>query len=157
MDTDSTDIKVMHFVTGSRNYAIPISFIKEIIRLVEILPVSELPPFVAGVINLRGQMVPVIDFLHRAGAGYTQKTIKTRIIILRIKRMLIGIIVDQVHEVIEVPASAISQNIQTDVVLNTKYIAGMFVHQNQWITLVDIERLLTDQEVRLLESEIHHA
>ncbi len=157
METGNTVIKALYFSTGHRDYAIPIPVIKEIIRMVEIAPVSELPAFVRGIINLRGQIVPVVDFLQRAGAGITQANSRSRIIILKIRQMLIGVLVDQVHEVIEVDSAAVSQNIRPEVVLQSRYISGMFVHNNHWITLIDIERLLTDQEIELLERTGAHA
>ena len=99
-----------------------------------------------GVINLRGSMLPVIDFQQRAGLGNTVVSMKTRIIVLRLESLMVGIAVDQVHEVIDIPNDRISEHIQPDVVLNRKYIAGMAVYKDRWITLVDIKCVLTDNE-----------
>lgn len=142
--------KYLLFSAGERYYAVPLKFTREILRMVTFHPVSELPPFVLGVINLRGYMLPVIDFQQRAGLGKTAITVRTRIIVLRLESILTGLAVDQVHEVIDIRNDQISEHIQPDVVLSRKYIAGMAVYRERWITLVDMNCLMTDKESQWL-------
>lgn len=138
--------KYLLFSTAGRHYALPLKYTREILRMVTFHPVSELPPFVMGVINLRGYMLPVIDFQQRAGLGKTAISIKTRIIVLRLESLMVGIVVDQVHEVIDIQSNQISDLIKPEVVLNRKYIAGMAVYQDRWVTIVDMKSVLTDNE-----------
>lgn len=149
--------KYLLFSTDNRLYAIPLRDVKEILRMVRFHPVSELPPFVAGVINLRGYMLPVIDFKQRARLGQTQPSIKTRIIVVRLSDYLLGLMVDRTHEVIEISSAQISGQIQTEVVLDKRYIQGMTTYNKQWVTLVDLHRLLTDQEYQWLSEQTHES
>ncbi len=147
--------KYLFFITGERSYAIHLKHIKEILRMVSMHSVSELPPFVTGVINLRGTMLPVVDFQVRAGLGKTMITAKTRIIVVKMENLLVGLLVDHVSEVIDVHPDMISRNIQPDVVLNSKYISGMVVLREQWITLIDIKSILTDQEQSWFKEQVN--
>ncbi len=138
--------KYLLFSASGRRYAVPLKYTREILRMVTFHAVSELPSFVMGVINLRGYMLPVVDFQQRAGLGKTAVSIKTRIIVIRLGSLMVGLAVDQVHEVIDIHNDQISEHIHSDVVLNRKYIAGTAVYQDLWVTLVDMKSVLTDQE-----------
>ncbi len=135
-----------------------LGYVKEIIRMCALTRVAELPPFVKGLINLRGETLPVIDFLTRSGAGEsTTIRLKTRIVILRIKAVTMGLIVDEVKETCEVEESEISKNIQPDVVVNPKYILGSFLVGEQMVLWIDIEKILTAGEMAALEKGLSHA
>ncbi|HNI12355.1 MAG TPA: chemotaxis protein CheW, partial [bacterium] len=88
------NLKFLHFRSGNSDYAVELEYVKEIIRSVAVSPMNELPPFAPGVINLRGEIIPIIDFLLRSGAGATTLRLKSRIIITRIHDITAGLLVD---------------------------------------------------------------
>ena len=154
MDTQASE-KYLLFNTGGRSYAVRLKYVKEILRMVTLQQVSELPSFVTGVVNLRGIIIPVIDFKLRAGLDKTDISVQTRIMIIKLEKILIGVLVDKVQEVIDVLDNDISKHVQPDTVLDSKYIDGMTVYQNQWITLININDILTDKEWTLLDNKVN--
>lgn len=153
----SLTLRLVHFKSGGRDYAIQLSFVKEIIRCVALRRVPELPDFVAGVMNLRGQVIPVIDFQRRAGMGTTDLSLHTRFMILRIKALLIGVIVDEVREVVTVQDKDVSQNIHADVVVDPKYISGSFVLGDRMVIVVNAQKLFTANEFIQMDKGLSNA
>ncbi|NUM80977.1 chemotaxis protein CheW [bacterium] len=154
---DKKRIRLIHLVAGEKDYAIDLSCVREVLRMVSFNPVSELPDFVVGVINVRGEVLPVIDFMRRAGLGHGRITLQSRILLMTIKKINVGMMVDRVREVIEVDPSAISNNTLADVVLNPKYIKSTFMHRDRMMIWVDIEKVLTDREYSELEKGLDYA
>jgi purine-binding chemotaxis protein CheW len=147
----------VHFSSGGHDYVIELRYVKEILRMAAITRVEELPDFVKGVINLRGDILPVIDFLSRSGIGVTPITLKKRIMVLKLKSLSIGVLVDTVKETLEVSENDVSRNIQSEVIIDPKYIVGTFVHDGQLMLWVDTEKLFTDNEMHKLEEGLAHA
>ena len=154
MAEKSTQLRLLHFCSGDRNYAMDLSCVKEIIRMCSLIKIAELPDFVKGLINLRGETLPVIDFLTRSGAGDTTIRLKTRIVILKIKNVTMGLVVDEVKETFEADETEISKNIQPDVVIDPKYILGSFLLDGRMILWIDIQKLLTAGEFAQLEKGV---
>lgn len=150
-------LRLIHFRSGENDYAISLNFVKEVIRGVAIKKVPELPSFVSGVMNLRGQIVPVVDFMTRAGLGHSEMRLQTRIMILRIKAFLIGVMVDEVREVLLKTEKDISRNLHADVVLDPKYIGGTFVHDGKVILWVNAQKLFTANEFIQMDQRQSHA
>jgi purine-binding chemotaxis protein CheW len=154
MAEKSNTLHLLHFCSGNRDYAMDLGFVKEIIRMCSLNKITELPDFVKGLINLRGETLPVIDFLTRSGAGETTIRLKTRIVILKIKTVTMGLVVDEVKETFEVDETEISKNIQPDVVIDPKYILGSFLLDGRMILWIDIQKLLTAGEFVALEKGV---
>lgn len=151
------NLKFLHFRSGNSDYAVELEYVKEIIRSVAVSPMNELPPFAPGVINLRGEIVPIIDFLLRSGAGATTLRLKSRIIITRIHDITAGLLVDDVLETLEVEPSDITRNLHADVLIDVKYIQGTFLSGGTTIVCVDLNKLMTDKEYAVLRHEVKHA
>jgi purine-binding chemotaxis protein CheW len=139
------------------DYAMDLSYVKEIIRMAALTRVSELPDFVKGIINLRGETLPAVDFLSRSGAGETPIHLKTRIVIMKIKNVSLRLIVDEVKETVEIDENTVSRNIQTDVVIDPKYITGTFLLNDHMLIWVDMQKLFTAGEFTQLEKGAVHA
>lgn len=153
----NSKLRLLHFRSGDKDYAMDLSYVKEIIRMAALMKVSELPDFVKGIINLRGETLPAIDFLSRSRAGETPIHLKTRIIIMKIKDVTLGLIVDEVKETVEIDENTVSRNIQTDVVIDPKYITGTFLLNDHMIIWVDMLKLFTASEFTQLEKGAVHA
>jgi len=148
----ANELQLLHFVSAGRHYAVNLSIVKEVLRMVQMTRVTELPSFVTGMINLRGDTVPVIDFMTRARAGDSTVSLNNRILIMAIKNIVLGLLVDEVREVINVDASSVSKNIQSEIVIDSKYIYGTFLHRSDLLIWVDVEKLLTSGELTELEQ-----
>ena len=99
--------QVVSFEIGTEEYAVDILEVQEIIRMVEITTVPKAPHYVEGVINLRGKVIPIIDLRLRFGLPFAERTKETRIIVVDVSRIIIGLIVDSVSEVLRIPSSLI--------------------------------------------------
>src|SRR5579872_5310135 len=96
-------VQIVSFRLGNEEYGVDISQVQEIIRMVEITHVPRAPRFMEGVINLRGQLIPIIDLRTRFGMPRIEATKDTRIIVTEIGSKRVGIVVDSVSEVINIP------------------------------------------------------
>lgn len=148
--------KYLTFTLDKEEYGIGILKIKEIIGMMPITSVPQTPDFVKGVINLRGQVIPVIDLRLRFGMkeiGYTERTC---IIVVEIKqesgKIIIGIVVDSVSEVLNIKGEEIEPTPTFGTRLNTEYILGMAKISGGVKILLDIDRVLTSDEVDALEA-----
>jgi purine-binding chemotaxis protein CheW len=161
---DSTGVKVMvdkegkylTFSMADEEYGIGILKIKEIIGMMPITTVPQAPEFVKGVINLRGKVIPVIDLRLRFGMDAIDYTERTCIIVVEIDgaagTVQIGIVVDAVSEVLNVNAEDIEETPTFGAKLNTDYILGMAKMEGGVKILLDIDQVLSDQEIGLLEK-----
>ncbi len=149
-------IRLIRFSSSGRSYCIDLLSVKEVLRAVEWNTVDELPSFVRGVINVRGEWVPVIDFAARAGGQPLTLSIHHRFALMRIQDVTVALLVEKIEDVIDVDPTSVSKNIQDDVVLDRKYIKGTVNYRNTALIWVDITRLLTSREYAELEKNMSH-
>ncbi|HEY9180646.1 MAG TPA: chemotaxis protein CheW, partial [Candidatus Baltobacteraceae bacterium] len=118
-------IQVVSFHLGSEEYGVDISQVQEIIRMVEITHVPRAPRFMEGVINLRGQLIPIIDLRTRFSMPRSEHTKSTRIVVTEIGSKKVGIIVDAVSEVINIPIEQVEDAPDMIAGVGTEYIQGV--------------------------------
>ena len=148
--------KYLTFTLAEEEYGIGILKIKEIIGMMPITSVPQTPEFVKGVINLRGKVIPVIDLRLRFGMGEIDYTERTCIIVVEIDSqagtVLIGIVVDSVSEVLNVKGDDIADTPTFGTKLNTEYILGMAKMEGGVKILLDINQVLSSEEISALEK-----
>ena len=148
--------KYLTFTMAGEEYGIGILKIKEIIGMMTITTVPQTPDFVKGVINLRGKVIPVVDLRLRFGMEAIDYTERTCIIVVEIEgpsgTVLIGIVVDSVSEVLNIRAEDIEDTPTFGTKLNTDYIFGMAKMEGGVKILLDIDRVLSTEEVAALEK-----
>ena len=148
--------KYLTFTLAEEEYGIGILKIKEIIGMMPITTVPQTPEFVKGVINLRGKVIPVIDLRLRFGIAEIDYTERTCIIVVEIEgqagTVLIGIVVDSVSEVLNVKGDDIADTPTFGTKLDTEYILGMAKMEGGVKILLDINRVLSSEEVSALEK-----
>ena len=140
---------VMQWVTfrlGDEKYGINVMQVQEVLRITEIAPVPGAPLYVLGIINLRGNVVTVIDTRSRFGLMPKDVDDATRIVIIESDGHIIGIQVDSVAEVVDLRASEIetAPNVGNDE--SSRYIQGVTSRDNQLLILVDLNKFLSDEE-----------
>ncbi|MBN2079472.1 MAG: purine-binding chemotaxis protein CheW [Spirochaetes bacterium] len=141
------------FVIGSENYGVPVLKVQEIIGMTEIVHVPNSPDFMKGVINLRGSVVPVIDMRSRFRMDEREYDMFTVIIIVEVKDMLVGMIVDSVSDVVDMPAEDIQKTPNFTVKIDTDYIEGIGQIADKLVIILDIEKILSSEELGAMESD----
>jgi purine-binding chemotaxis protein CheW len=139
--------KWLTFRLQNETYGIKVMQVKEILRYSDIAPVPGAPNYVLGIINLRGSVVTVIDTRMRFGLESAESNDQTRIIIIEAdNKQNVGILVDSVVEVAELNISDIAPapNVGTDE--SAKFINGVVNYQEDLLILIDLNKLLTDEE-----------
>ena len=148
--------KYLTFTLADEEYGIGILKIREIIGMMPITSVPQTPPFVKGVINLRGKVIPVVDLRLRFGMEETEDTDRTCIIVVEIagqhRTVQIGIVVDSVSEVLNVDGEEIEDTPTFGTKLDTDYILGMAKMEGGVKILLDIDRVLSTTEIEILEK-----
>ncbi len=143
------------FRLAGEDFAVGILNVKEIIEYGNVTEIPMVPAFIRGVINLRGAVVPVIDLAVRFGRPPTEVKRRTCIVIVEVaqdetSKTDIGIVVDAVSEVVEIPPSDIEPPPAFGAQIRTDFIAGMGKLNGQFVILLNIERVLSVEEMALL-------
>jgi purine-binding chemotaxis protein CheW len=150
--------KYLTFQLGSEEYGLEILKVREIIGIMDITRLPRTPDFVRGVINLRGKVIPVIDLRLRFGLPEKEYDERTCIIVVEVREnglnVLMGIIVDSVSEVLNVVLEDLEPTPSFGVALNTDFIMGMAKGKSTVRALMDIDKVLTTDELsQLMQSE----
>jgi purine-binding chemotaxis protein CheW len=147
-------LQYLTFMLGSSIFAVGILGIKEIIEYGDLTVVPRMPEFVRGVINLRGAVVPVVDLTVRFGGEATTVTRRTCVVIVEIEddgeQQVIGIMVDAVNEVLEIPADQVEPAPAFGASIRADFIQGMGKVEGRFIILLDVRRVLSMEEMSSL-------
>lgn len=146
--------KVIVFQLENEEYAVGVEQVGSIERLQKITRVPQTDSFVKGVINLRGIVTPIIDLRKRLGIEEAPHTDETRIIIIQLEEIEVGLIVDAANDVIDIPVNRIEQAPEVVGSVHVDYIEGVAKLDDRLLILLFIERVLTDDDLeQLLEIE----
>lgn len=140
---------VLQWVTfrlDGETYGINVMQVQEVLRYSEIAPVPGAPDYVLGIINLRGNVVTVIDTRKRFGLPPNDITDNTRIVIIEAEKQVIGILVDSVSEVVYLRASEMETAPNVGNEESARFIQGVCNRNSELLILVDLNKLLTDEE-----------
>lgn len=134
------------FRLAEETYAINVMQVQEVLRVSEIAPVPGAPHYVLGIVNLRGNVVTVIDARRRLGLDSREPDDASRVVIIEASNQVVGILVDSVAEVIELAAAEIepAPNVGNDE--SSKYIQGVASREGELTIVVDLNKLLSEEE-----------
>lgn len=151
-DILSREGKYLTFVLCGEEYGLEILKVREIIGIMGITPVPQTPKFIKGVINLRGKVIPVVDLRLKFGFDEVDYTKETCIIVVEVKSVLTGIIVDTVSEVLDITNEELetTPNLGEDV--NTDIFIGVAKIKDKVKILLDLDKILGTEEINLVES-----
>lgn len=153
---DELQGKYITFTLDQEEYGIPILNVREIIGMMKVTPIPRTPEFVRGVINLRGKVIPVVDLRTRFGLEHRETDDRTPIVVVELDGVSgliqIGIVVDAVSEVMQVTSDNIQETPSFGVDVDTDFILGIARHNEGIKTLLDIDRVLTSQDLVALEE-----
>jgi purine-binding chemotaxis protein CheW len=138
--------KYLTFALGDQAFGLEILKVREIIGMVPITTVPGTPEAVRGVINLRGKVIPVVDLRAKFAMPTTEQTDETCVIVVQVQGTEMGIVVDRVSEVRDIPEDDIEDAPSFGTDLHTDFILGMEKADGQVTTLLEIEQVLTRQD-----------
>lgn len=138
------------FRLGNELYGVDVMRVQEVLRMPTIAPVPGAPPFVVGIFNLRGTVVTVADANLRFGLAPTADSDATRVMIIEVDDAIVGLKIDAVSDVVEVPVSEVHPTPRVNSKVNPKYIEAVAHHDKRLIMIVDTDRLLRSEPAEAL-------
>lgn len=140
------------FVLGDETYGLDIMTVKEIRGYESATKIANAPSYIKGVINLRGDIVPIIDLRIKFGIGEATYNEWTIVIMLNVKDRIVGIVVDSVSDVMNFDAQDIRPAPEFGVAFDSRYLHGLASMDEQMIIIVDIEELISSDELGLFDT-----
>ena len=151
-ETNNLGGKYLTFFLVGEEYGLEILKVQEIIGIMDVTPVPRTPKYIRGVINLRGKVIPVVELRAKFEMTTIEYTDETCIIVVQTHGLQMGIIVDKVSEVIDIPAADIEDAPSFGEGVHTDYILGIGKSDNGVKLLLDIGKVLTDDELLALQQ-----
>lgn len=140
-------IQLVSFMLSNEEYGVEVLKVREIIRMPDITKMPNTPPYVEGIINLRGKVIPIISMRKRFGLAEIDHDLHTRIMVMDVGGGLTGFIVDAVSEVIRIHSSEIQPPpIMVSGNIDQEFITGVFNHTDRLLIIMDVDRMFSDQE-----------
>lgn len=154
------DLHLVTFRVGSELFGVPISAVQEIVRVPAIARIPQSPDFVEGVINLRGRVITVVDMHKRLGQTrmaaldeeQADRTKKARILVVEADGRLVGVIVDEVAEVLRLAEENIEAAPAMVAGINNQYIRGVGKLKDDLLILIEIEKVLTVDQLEAIDE-----
>jgi purine-binding chemotaxis protein CheW len=157
--TDAELNQLISFEVGDEEYGLEILRVKEVIRIREITRLPKAPRFVKGIINLRGDVIPIIDLRDRFGLEHKEYTVMTRVIVVDVEGKLVGMVVDAASQVVRIPSDQIEPPPPIVGGISAEYIKGVGKLDDRLVILLNIDRILTVEEkveLRKLERAVEN-
>ncbi len=153
-DTTNSSDQFVSFTLDREEYGIPIVKVQEIIRYENLTRVPQTPDFVEGVLNLRGQVIPVIDLRQRFGLSCMDHSDSSRIIVVEIDQRVVGLIVDSVTEVRTIEKNQIVPPPPMGTSVEREYIAGMGNVEERLVILLELNEIFALEEQETLSNSV---
>lgn len=150
--TDLNQSQFLIFSLGDEEYAIDILKVQEIRGYENVTRIANAPEFIKGVTNLRGVIVPIVDLRLRFALENAEYNSQTVVIVVNVGQRVIGIVVDSVSDVMALLPEQIKPAPEFGATLSADYLSGLGSVGDRMLVLVDIERLLTSEEMALMEQ-----
>lgn len=156
-EVTSQSSQYLTFTLDKEQFAVDIAKVREVLELSSVTKLPRTPDFMRGIINLRGTVVPVIDLRLKLGLSRIDATVDTCVIIIEAlahgERLILGALADSVQEVIELDPKSIEPPPSIGTRINIDFISGVGKRDEQFIMVLDIDRVLTNEELRTGERE----
>lgn len=150
--TGTIGSEFLTFTLGSEEYGMDILKVQEIRGYDAVTTIANTPEFIKGVINLRGTIVPIVDLRVKFHLGTVEYNELTVVIILNLGRRVVGIVVDSVSDVLALTPEQIRPAPDLSAGLDTRYLTGLGTIGERMLILVDIEKLMTSNEMALMDQ-----
>jgi purine-binding chemotaxis protein CheW len=154
--TVSETTQYLTYKLGDEIFALDITKVREVLDFTTVTKVPRTPDFMRGVINLRGSVVPVVDLRLKFGMSKTEKTVNTCIIITEVTvdddTTILGALADSVQEVLDLEPDHIEPAPKIGTRLNTEFIKGMGKHNDQFIIILDVDKVFSTNELAMVQA-----
>lgn len=150
-DAAST-LQQLTFSLAEEEYGVDILVVREIRCWSKVTRIPQAPPYVLGVLNLRGAIVPIMDLRLRFGLERENYDDNTVVIIVSLDERLFGIVVDAVSDVLDVDPAAIQPVPDMGAVVDTRYLKGLATYAERMLMLLDVEKLMRPEDVETLDA-----
>jgi purine-binding chemotaxis protein CheW len=144
------EIPVVCFELAGELYAADVDHVREIIRPQDVSPVPKAPAFIEGMTNLRGKVVPVVNFRRLMGFPSQEQTKRTRVLIVEFNHQLVGAVVDGVSQVTRLPTTSIEPPSHIVTRIDTAYLKGVAPVGEQIAIVLDMDRVLDDAQEKAI-------
>lgn len=152
LSTDSKRLEFLTFTLGDEHYGLDIMQVKEIRGYEPVTKIANAPAFIKGVLNLRGDIVPIVDLRLKFAVGTASYNEFTIVIMLHIGERIVGIVVDAVSDVINIGTDDVKPPPQFGVAFDSQYLHGLAPVNGQMIILLNIEKLISSAELGLFDA-----
>lgn len=156
VETITETTQYLTFKLEDELFALDIGKVREVLDFTTITKVPQTPDYMRGVINLRGSVVPVVDLRLKFGMVMAEQTVNTCVIIVEVElegeRVVMGAMADAVQEVLDLEPDQIEPPPRIGTKLNTDFIKGMGKHNDQFIIILDIDKVFTTSELELVRE-----
>ncbi|WP_026840672.1 chemotaxis protein CheW [Citrifermentans bremense] len=156
VETITETTQYLTFKLEDELFALDIGKVREVLDFTTITKVPQTPDYMRGVINLRGSVVPVVDLRLKFGMVTAEQTVNTCVIIVEVElegeRVVMGAMADAVQEVLDLEPDQIEPPPRIGTKLNTDFIKGMGKHNDQFIIILDIDKVFTSSELELVRE-----
>jgi purine-binding chemotaxis protein CheW len=152
---ESNQVKTFQVVTfrlGMEAFGVDILKVREIVRIQKVAKVPQTPDYVEGMINLRGNVIPILNLRQRFGLGAAERDAQTRIIVFGIGEKTLGVVVDRVDKVLRLPLDQIEPPPEIGSSRVQEYVTGVGKLGEDLILILEIDRVLTDAEIVSFEE-----
>jgi purine-binding chemotaxis protein CheW len=147
------DEQYVTFFIRNEIYGVPVMKVQEIIGMTKITTMPNTLPFMKGVIDLRGAVVPVIDLRLKFDMEQAEYNNFTVIIIVEVKDRLVGMIVDSVSDVLSIPVKSIQETPSFSAKINTEYMQGIGQKDDALVIILDVDKILTTAEFEIINED----
>ncbi len=144
------------FKLGEEIFGVDVSQVQEILEMIPITRIPQTPPFMKGVINVRGKVVPIVDLRLKFGMEEEESTVDTCIVVVEVamegETLVLGAIADSVDEVIDQQSDQIEPPPRIGTNLNTEFIKGMGKRDDHFIIILDINKIFSTAEITIVKE-----
>lgn len=157
-EKEKKEFQLVVFSIGNEEFGVDINQVREIVRLIQITYLPKAPVFIEGVVNLRGQVLAVVDLAKRLVIKSNSRTDSTRIIVVEVEHNAVGMIVDSVSEVLRLSSDEIDEiPMLVDTEVPEHYIRGVGKLKDRLLVLLDLNKILTLEEAQHVERQVKSA
>jgi purine-binding chemotaxis protein CheW len=146
------ELQVVGFRIGRETFGLPISIVREIVRVQEITSVPNAPDYIEGVINLRGRIIPVVDLRKRFGQKSVESNKKNRIVVVELGLRAFGLIVNSASEVLRIPPSEIEEPSNVFQEGELDFVTGVGKLKGRLVILLDVSKILKRGELKNIDE-----
>lgn len=148
----SEDQQYLTFNLADEYYGVDILKVQEIKGYTTVTRIPNTPDYLKGVLNLRGTIVPIVDLRMKFGMGVTEPTSFTVVVVVNVRNRVMGFLVDAVSDVLDLNAKNIQPPPELGSAVDINFVAGIGNANDRLVTLLDIDRVLTEDEVKAVEE-----